>query len=148
MFTNINTCSQVISLAKQLEQEASEFYKELAGRWPQKKDFFLALAAENGNFFIQVERAYYGVISDAYEGCFAFDMDPKEYGIQTEVPQGLGLSEALDRALVIEEKMIGFYKEAARQSKSLMADVPRAMDLVARRRSERLTRLRSLREDQ
>jgi rubrerythrin len=146
MAMNINTCSQVVSLARELEQKASGFYKELARRWPQKEDFFLGLAGENENYVTLVERAYYGVISDAYEGCFAFDMNPEEYFITTELPQEVDFSQAIRAALALEEKLIGFYKEAARQSKSLMADVPRAMELVARKRSERLGRLTSLME--
>lgn len=143
MAMNINTCSQVVSLARELEQQAAVFYKELAGRWPQGKEFFLGLAEENENYVTLVERAYYGVISDAYEGCFAFDMNPEEYLLSTELPQGADLSEALKAALALEEKMISFYKEAARQSKSLMADVQRAMELVARKRSQRLDKLNS-----
>jgi hypothetical protein len=46
-------------------------------------------------------------------------------------------------AAKIEEKMVAFYKEAASQSKALMADVPRAMQLVAKKRAERLERLES-----
>ncbi len=147
MTMNLNTCSQVVSLARELEQQTAGFYKELARRWPQKQDLFLNLAAENDNYVTMVERAYYGVISDAYEGCFAFDMDPHEYAIDTELPQKADLSVALKSALNIEEKMISFYREAARQSKSLMADVPRAMELVARKRADRLGKLRSLMDE-
>jgi len=146
MAMNINTCSQVVSLARELEQKAAGFYRDLARRWPQKEDFFLGFAEENENYVTLVERAYYGVISDAYEGCFAFDMDPEAYGINIDLPEGVSLSEAGAAALAMEEKIIGFYREAARQSKSLMADVPRAMELVARKRSERLGRLRSMME--
>ncbi len=144
MTMNLNTCSQVVSLARELEQQAAGFYKELARRWPQKQDLFLNLASANDNYVTTVERAYYGVISDAYEGCFAFDMDPQEYAIDTELAPKADLSDALKCALSIEEKMISFYREAARQSKSLMADVPRAMELVARKRGDRLGKLRSL----
>lgn len=144
MAMNINTCSQVVSLARELEQKAAGFYRDLARRWPPKEDLFLGFAGENENYVTLVERAYYGVISDAYEGCFAFDMNPEEYLVNTELPQELDFPEALRAAMALEEKMIGFYKEAARQSKSLMADVPRAMELVARKRSERLGRLTSM----
>jgi rubrerythrin len=146
MAMNINTCSQVVSLARELEKQAAGFYRDLARRWPQKEDFFLGFAGENENYVTLVERAYYGVISDAYEGCFAFDMDPEAYSINIDLPEGVSLSEAGAAALAMEEKLIGFYREAARQSKSLMADVPRAMELVARKRSERVGRLRSMME--
>jgi rubrerythrin len=144
MAMNINTCSQVVSLARELEQQAAGFYQELARRWPQKGELFLALAKDKENYVTLVERAYYGVISDAYEGCFAFDMDPEAYSINIDLPEGASLSEAGAAALAMEEKLIGFYREAARQSKSLMADVPRAMELVAKKRAERLGKLRPL----
>ena len=44
----------------------------------------------------------------------------------------------------IEDKIIEFYNVAAEQSKSLMADVPRAFKLVVKKRNKRLSTLRSL----
>ena len=103
----------------------------------------MAFAKENEHFISLVERAYYGVISDAYEGCFAFDIAPEKFQIQTSLPEGATWEDAMAAAAKIEEKMVAFYKEAASQSKALMADVPRAMQLVAKKRAERLERLES-----
>jgi hypothetical protein len=44
----------------------------------------------------------------------------------------------------IEEKIIKFYSDAAEQSKSLMADVPRAFRMVAKKRGRRQSTLQSL----
>ena len=44
----------------------------------------------------------------------------------------------------IEEKSIEFYSAAAEQSKSLMADVPRAFAIIAKKRDNRRAILKSL----
>jgi len=44
----------------------------------------------------------------------------------------------------MEEKMLEFYGTAAEQSKHLMADVPRSFTLVAKKRSERVPKLKIL----
>jgi hypothetical protein len=118
--------------------------QDLSKRFFKEKDFFLAFAEENGNYVAQIERAYYGVISDAIEGCFAFNIDPGQYSFKTDLPATTVLSDALKRALEIEEKMIRFYSDAAEQSKSLMADIPRAFRMVVKKRVGRQTRLKTL----
>ena len=44
----------------------------------------------------------------------------------------------------IEEKIIEYYNVAAEQSKSLMADVPRAFKLVIKKRKKRQSTLKAL----
>ena len=44
----------------------------------------------------------------------------------------------------MEEKILNFYQVAAEQSKHLMADVPRSFTLVAKKRSERVPKLKAL----
>jgi hypothetical protein len=140
---NYNTCSQVIGLARELEERASAFYQELAQKLPQPEgDLFRGYAQENSRLIGQVERAYYGVISDAFEGCFSFDINPSDYAFQTEA--GPGYAAALSQALQIEEKLLQFDTDAAAQSKSLMADIPRAFSLVARKRNSRIEELKTL----
>jgi len=53
-------------------------------------------------------------------------------------------SDAIKKAIEIEEKILKFYIDAAEQSKSLMADVPRSFKLVAKKRERRLFTLKSL----
>ena len=93
---------------------------------------------------VQIERAYYGVISDALEGCFAFNINEDEYGFQSTLPDKTSYSDLLHKAIDIEDKIIRFYTDAAEQSKSLMADVPRAFMLVAKKRGNRMLELRLL----
>ncbi|MBA7531202.1 hypothetical protein ES705_23413 [subsurface metagenome] len=140
----INTASATISFARKLEEDSTKFYENLSQKYPKGEDVFLAFAKENRKNVVQIERAYYGVITDALEGCFAFNLNPDEYTLKTELAEAASFSEALNQAIKIEERIIKFYSDAAEQSKSLMADVPRAFTLVARKRESRGAKLRSL----
>ena len=140
----INTASATISFSRKLEEDSAKFYDDLPQRYPKGKDVFLAFAKENRKNIVQIERAYYGVITDALEGCFAFNLNPDEYTLKTELAEASGFSEALNQALKIEENMIKFYSDAAEQSKSLMADVPRAFTLIAKKRESRELKIKAL----
>lgn len=140
----INTCSEAISLARNLEKDSAGFYKTLAEKNVDNRDLFLSFAEENEKFIKQIERAYYGVISDALEGCFAFSLNPGDYSLETGLAENATFGEAIQRAMNMEEKIIEFYNVAAEQSKSLMADVPRAFKLVVKKRIRRQSTLRSL----
>src|SRR4030042_4846622 len=140
----ISTCSGAISLTKELENESAKVYQELAQKFEKDKDLFLAFAKENGKFYSQVERAYYGVITDALEGCFAFNLNSEDYQFKKILPKDISLSNAVAEALKIEEVMLRFCQTAAEQSKHLMADVPRAFTLVAKKRNERIFKLKEL----
>ena len=140
----INTCSGTMTFAKELENESAKFYQNLSQRFVKDKEVFLSFVKENGEYITQIERAYYGVITDAIEGCFAFHINPEEYKIKTELAEKVSYSEALGRTLEIEEKIIEFYSDAAEQSKSLMADVPRTFKMVAKKRTNRQSTLKTL----
>jgi hypothetical protein len=142
----ISTCSGAISLTKELENESAKVYQELAQKFEKDKDLFLAFAKENGKFYSQVERAYYGVITDALEGCFAFNLNSEDYQFKKTLPKDISLSNAVAEALKMEEAMLRFCQTAAEQSKHLMADVPRAFTLVAKKRNERIFKLKELLE--
>jgi rubrerythrin len=142
----LNTASAAISFAKKLENESAKFYEDLAKR-TKDEDVFLSFAKENRKNVVQIERAYYEVITDAIEGCFAFKISPDEYTFKTELAENASYSDALDKAIEIEEKMIKFYSDAAEQSESLMADIPRAFTLIARKREGRESKLRFLGEE-
>ncbi len=140
----LHTCSEVISFSRQLENESASFYEHLSQKYAKDEDVFLSFAKENKKYIVQVQRSYYGVISDAIEGCFAFETNPDLYTFETELAENASYSDALSRAVEIEEKIIKFYSDAAEQSKSLMADVPRSFILVVKKRSNRISKLRSL----
>jgi hypothetical protein len=140
----LHTASEIISLAKQLESESGNFYKDLSEKYPTDEGVFLSLAKENERNITQIERVYYGAITDAIEGCFAFDMDPDEYMFNTALAANASYSDALEEAVEMEQKIIKFYSDAAEQSKSLMADMPRAFKIVVKKRNDRRLRLASL----
>jgi hypothetical protein len=97
----ISTCSGAISLSRELENESAKFYQELSKRFEKDKDLFLAFAKENAKYVTQIERAYYGVITDAIEGCFAFDLNPEDFQIKAAPSKDASYSNALKEALAI-----------------------------------------------
>ena len=140
----LNTCSGVISFAKGLENESAKFYQGLSEKYAKDEDVFLSFVKENGKNIVQMERAYYEVISDALESGFAFNINPDEYTFRTELIEKTSYGDTLDQVIEMEETMIRFYSDAAEQSRSLMADVPRAFTLIAKKRRNRSPKLRSL----
>ena len=140
----LNTASEVISFARRLEEDGVKLYEDLAQRYVEGRETWLSFDKENRKNVVQIERAYYGVITDAIEGCFAFKIDPDEYALKTELAENASYSDVLNEAINMEEKIIKFYSDAAEQSKSLLADVPRIFAIVAKKRGERRAKLESL----
>ena len=140
----LNTCASVISFAKQLEADSADFYDEIAERYPEAKEVSLTFSKENSNYATMVQRAYYGVITDAIEGCFAFSVETGKYAFVKEPAEGISFADALNQAINMEQKLISFYTDAAQQSEALMADVPRTFLIVAKKRKGREDKLRTL----
>ncbi len=162
----LHTASEVFSFAKRIEEEGARFYEQLAKRFSAIAEMSSArsgsgdtglaesgtaetleqFAKENRRFSQQVERAYYGGISDALEGGFAFEIEQERYEGNTETSESTSLSEALSRAAEMEGRIRSFYVDAAAQSGSLMADLPRTFAQVAKRKNRRLETIEALRE--
>jgi hypothetical protein len=140
----LHTASEGITFSKKLENDSAGFYENLARLDAGNAETFLAFAKENKKYITQVERAYYGVITDAIEGCFAFNLDPDDYTLETDIKDGTVAADAVKQAVAIENTVIKFYTDAAEQSRSLMADVPRTFTIIARKRGERLDKLEAL----
>jgi rubrerythrin len=140
----LNTSASVISFAKQLEADSAAFYKKMAERYPKAEEIFLTFSKENSNYATMIQRAYYGVITDAIEGCFAFSVETDKYKFEKEPAKELGFADTLNQAIDMEQKLISFYTDAAEQSKAFMADVPRTFLIVAKKRKGREDRLRTL----
>jgi hypothetical protein len=140
----INTTAEGISLARKLETESGSLYEVLANKYPQSAENFMNFAKENKKNIANIESAYYGVITDAIEGCYAFNINADEFALNTRVPSETSYSDAIQQAVKIEELIIKYYTLAAEQSKSLMADVPRAMSLIAKKREKRKAELEAL----
>jgi hypothetical protein len=123
---------------------SATFYEELAKLFPADAEKFAGYAAANRKNISNVERAYYGVITDAIEGCFAFNIEPENYAVDLAVDSVGDRSAALAKALAAEQTIIRFYTDAAEQAKGTMADVPRAFMMVARKRGDRIDELKSM----
>ena len=67
------TASAVIDFAVKLEEDSAGYYRRLAEKYDENSEIFMLFSKENGKNKTAVQRAYYGVISDALEGCFAFN---------------------------------------------------------------------------
>lgn len=142
----LHTASETLSFIRELEEKAAGFYEGLAQRFPDNGNDFLSFAKENRKYNKQIQMAYQSVITDAIEGCYAFDLESDNYTFETDLSQDASLADAANKALVIENKIIGCYNDGADQSMSLLADVPRNFKIVVRKRSNRLEKLKSLAE--
>jgi rubrerythrin len=140
----LNTSASVISFAKQLEADSAGFYEKMAERYPRAAELFLTFSKDNNKYIAMIQRAYYGVITDAIEGCFAFSIETDKYAFEKEPAKELGYGDALNRAIDMEQKLVAFYTDAAEQSKALMADVPRTFLIVAKKRKDREDKLKTL----
>jgi len=143
----LQTASEGITFTKELENNSSSFYTSLAQRYPKDADIFYSFVKEDKKNIAMIERTYYGVISDAIEGCFAFSIDPSNYTFAITLPDGASYHEILNQAIQMEEKIVKFYLDAANQSRNLMADIPRVFMVVARKREEHIAKLKLLFKD-
>jgi hypothetical protein len=139
----LNTCSEGISFGRELEEASAAFYEELAQRFPADAETFDGYAAINRKNVSNVQRTYFGVITDGLEGCYAFNIEPDDYVIDVVLPDSIDRADALAKAVAVEETIVRFYTDAAEQSKGLMADVPRAFSLIARKRGDRIDELKA-----
>jgi hypothetical protein len=140
----LNTSASVISFAKQLEADSAAFYEKMAERYPKAAELFRTFSKENSKYTTMIERAYYGVITDAIEGCFAFTVETDKYTFEKEPAQGPDYADVLNQAIDMEQKLISFYTDAAQQSEAFMADVPRTFLIVVKKRKGREDKLRTL----
>jgi hypothetical protein len=138
----LHTASEGISFARELETASGEYYERLAERFPDHAETFASYATANKKWVAHVERAYYGVITDAIEGCYAFNLEPDEFVLDLELGDDADLGAAVGKAVQNEETIHRYYTQAAEQSKGTMADVPRAFMFVAKKRGRRIEELR------
>lgn len=137
------TASAVMSFARKLEEDSAHFYEEIAATFNRDPEVFLSFVKENRRNITQAERAYYGVISDALEGCFSFVIDTGKYEIAPVPGKTDSFLNAMKQALEIEKTIRNFYTDAAEQSKAFLADIPRVFKLLAKIREQRRANLES-----
>jgi len=140
----IHTASEGITLARKLENDSAKFYEDMSRKYTQDAETLLSFSRENKKYIIQIDRAYYGVITDAIEGGYAFNLDPDNYTFKTGIPEKASYADILKQAAAMEDKITAFYTDAAEQSRALMADVPRTFLLVVKKREARRTKLQQL----
>jgi hypothetical protein len=140
----IHTTSEGITLSNKLESESAKFYEDMSKKYTQDAETLLSFAKENKKYMIQIERAYFGVITDALEGSYAFNLDADKYTLKTGIPEKASYADTLKQAAAIEDKIVAFYSEAAEQSRALIADVPQNFLLVAKKRVNRKAKLQEL----
>jgi rubrerythrin len=133
----------VISFVTNLEEESAKFYEKMAEKYPEKKETFLTFSKENKKYKTMVERAYYGVITDALEACFSFEegLNPEEYPVPTEPSTEADYSTNVKSAVDMEKTIQKAYTDAATLSEGLMADVPQTFKRIAKKRTTRITEL-------
>ena len=142
----LNTASAVISFLTRLEEETAKFYADLAQKYPEGKETFTFFSRDNQKNKTMLERAYYGVITDALEACFSFKegLNPEAYKVGTEITEEASYLDALKIALKTEENIYKAYTDAASLSEALMADVPQTLRKIAKKRDERIVKLKAL----
>ena len=138
------TASQVIGFALQLEERSAGFYLSLADKFPDCADALQSHSKACRKHAKQIERAYRGVISDALETGFAFDICEDDFPMQETMTDGNQSASVHKQVRDMEEIAIRFYRAAAHQSASLLADIPKLFLLVAERRERRLAELDGL----
>jgi uncharacterized membrane-anchored protein YhcB (DUF1043 family) len=136
----LQTASETISYLRESEESAAQLYEKLAERFPEDADLLNELATNCRKYIKQIQRSYQSVISDAIEGCFAFTLETGDYPLQATVDEDERKA-ALAKVKELEEAFESVYTVAAKQSESLMADVPRQLKLVARKRRKGIERL-------
>jgi hypothetical protein len=94
---------------------------------------------------MQVVRTYQETITDALEAGYSFaGLSLRDYETDLMLPDGAGLSQAVEVASALEDRAVAFYLDVAESSESLLATIPRAFRRVARTRSRRKEELASL----
>ena len=137
------TCSAIVSFVEKLEGKSSKFYEELAEKYTEGKETFLAFAKESRKNKVLVTRTYQETITDALEACF-IQINLNDYLTEPTSKEGMKYLDVLKIAMELEEKAGKFYLDAAERSESLLATIPRAFRKVAERRNNRKLKLKSL----
>ena len=139
------TAATIISFCTDLEARSLSFYETLAERFPEQGQAFQRMAKDCQKSSTQVTRTYQETVTDALETGFSFaSISLADYEVETELPDGVDLPQAVGQALALEETAIVFYEAVAASSESLLATIPRAFRRVAKTRRRRREKLETL----
>jgi rubrerythrin len=139
------TTATIISFCETLEDRSGAFYEVLAERWADHRQLFQGFIEESQKNKVQVVRTYQETISDALEASYSFEgMNLDDYEIDMSLSADASHTDMIEKALVMEERAVAFYEQAAERSESLLATIPRAFRRVAKNRTRRKAKLKAL----
>jgi len=138
----IRTTGQLIALHGELEDSVAEALRGLALLHPEAAGVLNGLADENAQRREAVARVYREGVTDAFEvGYLSRPLDEDDYPvIELEGPLG----GAVEAALVNEETLTRFLRDAAEDSNQLIPGLPQAFQRLAKRMEKRRAVLESL----
>ena len=140
----LNTASAAVRFSGELEEASARFYGLLQQIFPECREFCQSCIEQNRKFSSEIQQAYYGVISDALEGCFTFEnIDTDDFAIPDSPGDSGSLIDALSMAAGMEDTMMKFYISSYEASRSLIADVALVFRKIARKRAERIEKIRT-----
>ncbi len=141
----MQTASETLTYMETLQKQATAFYEAILEKYGKNEEVLKTFIKENKRFNSDIMFSYRSVISDALEGCYAFNLESDDFVLDTQLSDGLSYKDAIAKAIGVEERLIAFYETGAAQSADLMADVPRAMLRVVKKlKNKRLPQLSSL----
>ncbi|MEM2104149.1 MAG: hypothetical protein QW717_04590 [Candidatus Bathyarchaeia archaeon] len=141
------TCSAIVSYFTKVEKDVANLYEKLAETFPEHKETFLTMEKESKSNIVLLERSYYGVISDKLEACFIKQLNTDNYNIEVYVPSSFRLSEALEKVITMEENIQRFVSDAAKSISALVPDVSWTLSRVSKKRTDRINKLKALRQE-
>jgi len=138
----IRTTGQLIALHGQLEDRLAEALRSLARLHPEAAGALNKLADESVQHRDTILKVYREGVTDAFEvGYLSRPMDEDEYKVAE--PKG-SLGEALRTALLNEDTVIRFCRDAAEDSNQLIPGLPQTFLRLAKRKEKRKAVLESL----
>jgi len=141
------TASRIIGRAEELEEHSQAFYEELAGRFPDYREMFLAFAKQCTKNRVSLVRTYRETVSDALEMGFSFEgLDLDSYQTDTTLGESVAFADAVEKAVTLEKQATAFYESVAEHSRSLLATIPMAFKTAAKKRKQNWRKLQSLLE--
>lgn len=137
------TASAVVDFLTKLEEASSVFYENLSQAYPERKEIFESYARENKKNSSSIKRVYQEVITDALDGGFSFRMNEEEYLFDKRT-EDLDYKRAVEKAIEMEKRVEAAYSDAAETSRSLMSDLTRLFDRIAKGKRRRIAELEEL----
>jgi rubrerythrin len=140
-----STTSTIISFAENLEDQSSNFYEELAKKFTKYIDTFLPFVKESKTNKISITRTYQETVTDAFETGFSFEnLNLSESKIDFKITKNDNISDALRKAMELEEKISKFYTVVAEKSKALLGTISTDFSRMAEKRRKRKLKLEEL----